>query len=610
VLIGQSGYLISFQLLKYLMKRFKIFSRLFFSHTTIALFSLLVLSAIFYETIRTSLIQRTIDQLSSINVLKKNQIESRFKDIEADFKLLLNTEYEINSADERLAAISHHYGFKSMSFITSEGQKIFALGNEPTLVVPKAAINMPSGSFIIVDASVETPSLLYCLSARMNNATVYLLARENFEAIQQQLQVLTGMGSTGESYLVANDFRMRSASRFFSRRNPLSIPVKTVASKSAMAGNSGGDVIDDYRNVKVVSYYRLLAREDLRWAIISEIDLDEAMMPILQLRNYLILVTIAIVFVVLIVTYFVSNAIAKPVLQLKNVITILSQGAIPGELIMSDRRDEIGDMMRSVQALVQRMKNVTDFANKIGSGDFEASFNSTNDQDVLGHALINMRDQLRTLNENEVRLVREKTAAVLEGQENERKRIIRDLHDGVGQLLTAISLNVDGIKGNEELKSELSVVINDTIAEVKRISYNVMPNTIVDFGLEAALRGLCNNVKRYSNVTYDFRFVRDAEHDLDFDISISVFRIVQEGLNNMMKHAGATHFDLHVIMKEDEIYLLLRDNGKSFRSEDVAAKGGFGLNSIKERAMLLEGVAEIHSSPGVGTTIEAHIPIK
>ena len=152
----------------------------------------------------------------------------------------------------------------------------------------------------------------------------------------------------------------------------------------------------------------------------------------------------------------------------------------------------------------------------------------------------------------------------MEGQENERKRIVRDLHDGVGQLLTGIRLRVQMMEHEEKLRDEIMSLINETIAEVKRVSYNVMPNALVDFGLEAALRGLCDHVKKYPPMTIDFNYVKEFDHALSFDISIAVFRIVQEGFNNIVKHSGATHADLDVLDRENQLYLLLKDNGRGF----------------------------------------------
>jgi signal transduction histidine kinase len=169
-------------------------------------------------------------------------------------------------------------------------------------------------------------------------------------------------------------------------------------------------------------------------------------------------------------------------------------------------------------------------------------------------------------------------------------------------------MQVDLLEIDDKSKSDIKAQINDAITEVKRISYHVMPQAIVDFGLEAALKGLCDTISRYSGIVIDFRYIQEHGQKLDFDISISLFRIVQEGLNNIAKHAQASQVTLHLLDKEDEVYCILEDNGKGFNEADLVNYAGSGLRNIRERAMLLNGSAEINSRPGSGTTIEIHIP--
>src|SRR5688572_3649749 len=266
-------------------------------------------------------------------------------------------------------------------------------------------------------------------------------------------------------------------------------------------------------------------------------------------------------------------------------------------------------MADAIQQLTAAFDRTSTFAKEVGAGKFDTSFATLSDQDTLGKALIQMRDELKSLNEREVKLARARASALLEGQEKERRRIITELHDGVGQLLTAIRMRVEMLAGNDDLKEEIKKQINDTIAEVRRISYNVMPQALVDFGLEAALRGLCDSMKRYSNLVIDFTYVQEVEHTLNFEISTALFRIAQEGLNNIVKYAHASSVNLHIIDKEDEVYLMLEDNGKGFDETRMKGTSGIGLQNIRERAKLLNGSAEIHSTPGQGTVIEVSIPI-
>src|SRR5690606_32386446 len=175
----------------------------------------------------------------------------------------------------------------------------------------------------------------------------------------------------------------------------------------------------------------------------------------------------------------------------------------------------------------------------------------------------------------------------------------------------AIKMRVEVLDGDEEKKEGIKAYINDTIAEVRRISYNVMPQALVDYGLKAAVAGLCDNIRKYSGLTIEFNWVEVAATRLEFDVSIAVFRIAQEGLNNIVKHAKATQVEISLVINEDSVYLILADNGKGFESARLNhGHQGFGLRNMRERARLLNGTFEITSSPGQGTVIEVSIPMQ
>jgi signal transduction histidine kinase len=498
--------------------------------------------------------------------------------------------------------ISHKILYQSSEEVLSENfkRKIDSL------------IHSSDQHFQLLDASPDDPDkqplLFYFIPVKENNQSIgYVLVRENMGKIQDILYDTTGMGSTGESYLVGTDYLMRSKSRFFPDRAPLSIQVKTDAVVSAFKQEPGEHIIDDYRNIKVLSAFGELSTDELPWAIVSEIDYAEALTPIIRLRYYLIGVTVLLLIFILVVTYFVSSAIAKPIVSLRDIINSLAKGIIPKVNKMESSTSEIAEITRSILKLTDGLQRTTSFAYEIGAGNFQSEFTSLSDEDTLGKSLLHMRDELRSLHERQVRLVRERAAALLEGQEKERKRIIQDLHDGVGQLLIAVKMRIAMVEANDELKVELNTRINELIAEVRRIAYNVMPNAIVDYGLEAALNGLCENVKRYTSLQIEFTYVREDEQELSFEVSIAIFRIVQEGLNNIVKHAAATIVKLNVIHKEDELYFSLEDNGKGM--DESKPNIGFGLQSMKERANLLNGSFQIYSPPGEGTSLEVNVPL-
>lgn len=615
------------------MRNFKIFTKLFASHSALVLVGVIILSVFFYRSLRNALIQRTVDQLSSINILKKDLIDSYFlrserglQALHVDNKFLdlfkVISEEDLKALEEKpdfqnlVDDLLKLYGFDNIRIFDNTHRQIFSTSPDqlPDRIMTKidSISGTASNKLRIIDLSPYLPSkqtvVVYYIPVHDKAQQVgVVLVQENFQRIQEILFEITGMGNTGESYITGDDYLMRSSSRFFPDKPPLTIRVETEAVKYGLKNETGPSIIKDYRDIDVLSAYRSISTEDLNWVIMSEMDLKEAMLPIIAIRNYFVGVTLILMIAAMVITYFLSNAIAQPILKLKNVILSLSRGVIPQEKLQVKSHDEIGEITESIQQLVNGQERTTTFAKEIGSGNFEATFTRLSNQDTLGLALIQMRDELKNFNEREVKMARERAAALMEGQEYERQRITQELHDGVGQLLTAIRIRIEILDGNQSLKQDLKEQINETIAEIKRISYNVMPHALVDYGLEAALKGLCDNVKKYSSIIIDFRYIKEIEQKLNFEISIAVFRIVQEGLNNIIKHAQASQVNLHVLEKEDSIYIILEDNGIGFVESEIIH--GSGLRNMKERARLLNGTTDIHSTSGEGTTLEITIPI-
>lgn len=593
--------------------------------------AILAVSFIFYSVLKQSLIDRALDQLSSINILKKQlvenylirsqqtlealQVEHKFLQIFHDLQHPESAEGHHDLEDIRnLCAL---YDFKNLHVFDTRHHQLFSTDAEmyPEGLLAKldSAIALNPGSMKIIDASVhsgqnETLLFYYIPITEAGVIVGSVLVQENFHKIQRILLENTGMGNTGESYIVGNDYRLRSASRFFPDSLPGLIKAETQAVNNLFNGKDGQGILLDYRGKEVLSAYRNISNPDLQWAILSEMDEREAMLPILSLRNYLIIVTIALMLLVAVITYFISDAIVRPILKLKEVILSLSKGAIPKKQPVIESRDEIGEMAQAIRQLTEGLNRTTVFAGKIGAGNFDTPFTTLSEQDALGHALIRMQGELKQFQERELRAARARAAALVEGQETERARIIKELHDGVGQMMTAILMQVDVLDAEPNRKKEIKQHINDAIAEIRRISYNVMPQALVDFGLEAALKGVCESIARYASIQIDFQYVRDASGELDFDICISVYRIIQEALNNVVKHASATHVDLHILDKEEELYCMIEDNGRGLSLAQQENGSGSGLRNIRERVMLLNGTVDISGQPGAGTSIEIHIP--
>jgi PAS domain S-box-containing protein len=212
---------------------------------------------------------------------------------------------------------------------------------------------------------------------------------------------------------------------------------------------------------------------------------------------------------------------------------------------------------------------------------------------------------------------------VLKAQEGERLRIARELHDDTAQALTRLSRHLDMLvdtlasirdqlpqeipKRVEELREQ-----SDTILEgVRRFSRDLRPPVLADLGVLPALKWLATGLENQHRIATNIRVVGE-QHRLPDDVELALFRIAQEALNNVMKHADASAVELTVDFRDSEIIMTVADNGKGFElpqnTSDLAAFGKLGLMGMQERARLLGGTLAICSEPGAGTSVVVTVP--
>jgi signal transduction histidine kinase len=197
--------------------------------------------------------------------------------------------------------------------------------------------------------------------------------------------------------------------------------------------------------------------------------------------------------------------------------------------------------------------------------------------------------------------------SVLQGQEEERSRLARDLHDGVGGLLSGIKLSLAGMKGNvylpEQSAQSLGNVIlqlDHSISELRRVSHNMMPEALIRYGLREALENYCANINISSAIKVQLQ-TYGMEQRLEQSVEIMLYRIVQELLSNVIRHARASNVLVQLIRKQDRFSLTVEDDGIGFDS--VQANTGAGMANVRARAEYLGGTVDIHSAPGQGTSV-------
>ena len=223
------------------------------------------------------------------------------------------------------------------------------------------------------------------------------------------------------------------------------------------------------------------------------------------------------------------------------------------------------------------------------------------------------------LRESEQRL-RFLTSQLLSAQERERKRISMELHDELGQSLAVLKLQIRAIErglgdDQQDLKEgcvELLLYLDGVIDDVRRLSRDLSPAILEDLGLQSALKYLINGVSKHYTVSQAFE-VEDLDQLFPAEAQIIIYRIFQECLTNISKHAGATEVSIAVKEHDGLISLMIEDNGAGFDPALVLARRatgrGLGLAALDERARMLGGTLEIRSQPGAGTRMTCVIPV-
>ncbi len=207
------------------------------------------------------------------------------------------------------------------------------------------------------------------------------------------------------------------------------------------------------------------------------------------------------------------------------------------------------------------------------------------------------------------------TKAVMNAEDNERKRMATHLHDGVAQLLGAANMNVESLSdfrddepAFDKILGKTKNILDDAITDVRSLSHQMMPNMLIKSSLANALQDLIeksDSPKLYINLKME-----GLQDDLDKNIQIVMYRIIQECINNTIKHSSATGIDIIVRQNENLLETLISDNGVGFNISEVSSKSsGLGLENIKSRIDMLKGKLEVNSVKGAGTKISVKIPL-
>jgi signal transduction histidine kinase len=215
--------------------------------------------------------------------------------------------------------------------------------------------------------------------------------------------------------------------------------------------------------------------------------------------------------------------------------------------------------------------------------------------------------------ENAGSVQRDALRRAVQAQEVERRRLARELHDETGQALTSILLGLAAVERAESAEAahvaaaELRQLVVETLQDVRRLAVELRPSALDDFGLEPALRRLGQSVREAAHLDVQVE-ARLGSQRLPADVETALYRIVQEALTNVVKHAGAQHVSIVVTRKPASVLVMIEDDGRGFDPARTRADG-LGLTGMTERVELLDGSFQIDAGPGAGTTLIVELPL-
>ncbi len=550
--------------------------------------SVLVVGLFAFYSARNAMVNRTFDQLTSVRIEKQKRVEKYFEDCKLGLQLLANELLieEVNSTKPIPILINQ-------SRINNLFSSVYIVSNnrvyELNLVSNKIDINKDSSRLaellqitkdkILEDGKVHLlqndTATLGVIHVQQDNADLQticvIINQQAINDIMLDYNPHNGLGHSGEAYLVNANSVMQSKSRFIDESVGV-IKVESKSAKNAQLGQTGIQILDDYREVTVLSSYSPLNMSELAWVILVEIDESEAMIPVYRLRNKIMVSSIIISLVLLIFSFIISRKLTRPLKSLTKQAVAVGKGNYE-TIAQPDSNDEIGDLTQSFNNMVKEL--------------------SQKDEALKAEKIKQLR-------------------AMIDGQELERQRFSRELHDGLGQSLFGIKMKLENqfSSGADALTVSQNELLNNfdiTIEEVRRLSNNLKPAVLEEFGIANALTNLCREIDESSSFSL-ISSIDDTGMKLAKRSQTYLFRIAQEALNNIQKHARPTNVSLNFFLEGKKVVLSIEDDGCGFDVERARDKRGNGLNNMTERVNLLKGTIHINSVVKRGTIITVELP--
>ncbi|OGU56177.1 MAG: hypothetical protein A2X64_08690 [Ignavibacteria bacterium GWF2_33_9] len=572
----------------------------------LSLLSIIIVGWYSFYISKNAIIKRTFDQLTSVRVEKSKNLFAFFHERDSEVLFLSNyieNEFKKSNTSNILNVIESKNGIVE-SFLNKKVyfNKVIIIFNNNVYEIDNKSVseyelssydkkNRFAKIMTTLDKSENADSLIYDDDYTVENGSISFIIAKRFalpdkKELQLYFQIssnyinsimstegdMSGLGKTGETYIVGGDYLLRTSSRF--KENSIkNIEVKTIASMRAMVNESSTKIIKDYRSVEVLSSFAPLHLKNLKWAVIAEIDKKEALVAVYNLRNSIVILCLVLSLFIFGFVYLGSLKITNPVKQLSEAANKISEGEF-NVIIENKSNDEIGELINS--------------------------FNN------MARVLFVQSEQL-----NKEQLLR--ISYVLDAQEKERQRLSRDLHDGLGQMLLAAKLKLEQMASSDFEKAQKHLngaleIMKETVNEIRTISNDLMPSVLSNFGLGEGIKRLCKDFEKDSGIAFNFDCTNLDKIDIPEKSQLYIFRIVQELMNNILKHSQAKNASLRFTFDGNFLTIQVNDDGIGFDTSNIDF--GNGINNIMERTELLYGRIKVSSKPSQGTEVLINIPVK
>jgi methyl-accepting chemotaxis protein len=380
-----------------------------------------------------------------------------------------------------------------------------------------------------------------------------------------------GLGNTGQAYIVGPDNLLRSdlRQRLEAPEEGTGVLRIRVAPGAAIPGTESGL---DPRGIRMLRSHGRVNVPGLNWAVIAEIEEREAFAPVRELRNRILGMGLLVAGGFWIAAALMARSVTRPVLALARGAQRLGHRDFDTRLPVTST-DEIGQLAESFNRMAEDLAKTT----------------------VSKEELERLAGRLIT------------------AQEDERRRIARELHDDLTQRLAAIAIEAGRLarlatgetaEGLARIKQQMARISDD----IHDLSRNLHPASLDDLGLTAAIETECRAFFERGGPPVDFE-ARDRFDDLPAPNRLALYRIVQEALRNILKHAAAESVEITLERDQTEVHLTIRDQGRGFDRRSAEWRAGVGLASMEERTRLLSGRFVVSSIPGEGTKIDVWLPL-